>query len=60
MCKQQQPFSENSLNLNFFVEDNPIEIYAEVLRVQRVNGDVDGYGCQFQNVDQNQEEMYQI
>jgi len=46
------------VNLNFFVEDNPIEIYAEVLRVQRVNGEVDGYGCQFQNVDQNQEEIF--
>ncbi len=33
-------------------------IYAEVLRVQRINGEIDGYGCQFQNVDQNQEEVF--
>lgn len=46
------------LALNFYVEGNPVEIYAEVLRVQRINGDIDGYGCQFQNVDQNQEEIF--
>ena len=44
--------------LSFYVEGNPVDIYAEVLRVQRVNGTIDGYGCQFQNVDQNQEEIF--
>lgn len=44
--------------LNFCVEGNPVDIYAEVLRIQRVNGTIDGYGCQFQNVDQNQEEIF--
>ena len=29
-----------------------------MLRAQRVNGTIDGYGCQFQNVDQNQEEIF--
>lgn len=44
--------------LSFYVEDNPVDIYAEILRIQRVNGTIDGYGCQFQNVDQNQEEIF--
>lgn len=57
-CEDFRFSPHDIVNLNFFVEDNPIEIYAEVLRVQRVNGDVDGYGCQFQNVDQNQEEIF--
>ena len=46
------------VNLSYRVEGNPVDIYAEVLRVQRVNGEIDGYGCQFQNVDQNQEEIF--
>lgn len=44
--------------LSFYVEENPVDIYAEILRIQRVNGTIDGYGCQFQNVDQNQEEIF--
>lgn len=46
------------LALCFRVEGNPVDIYAEVLRVQRTQGDIEGYGCQFQNVDQNQEEIF--
>ncbi len=46
------------LALSFRVEGNPVDIYAEVLRIQRKDGDIDGYGCQFQNVDQNQEEIF--
>ena len=46
------------LSLGFRVDGNPVEIYAEVLRIQRIDGTIDGYGCQFQNIDQNQEEIF--
>lgn len=57
-CEDVRFSPHDVLALNFFVEDNPVEIYAEVLRVQRKDGTIDGYGCQFQNVDQNQEEVF--
>ncbi len=57
-CEEVTFSPHDILDLSFYVEGNPISIYAEVLRVQRVNGTIDGYGCQFQNVDQNQEEVF--
>ncbi len=57
-CEDVRFSPHDIVYLNFFVEGNPVDIYAEVLRVQRVNGEIDGYGCQFQNVDQNQEEIF--
>lgn len=57
-CQDVNFSPHDIVNLSFYVEGSPIDIYAEVLRVQRVNGTIDGYGCQFQNVDQNQEEIF--
>lgn len=57
-CEEVNFSPHDIVNLSFYVEGNPVDIYAEVLRVQRVNGTIDGYGCQFQNVDQNQEEVF--
>ena len=57
-CEDVRFSPHDIVYLSFYVEGNPVDIYAEVLRVQRVNGEIDGYGCQFQNVDQNQEEIF--
>ena len=57
-CQDVNLSPHDIVNLSFFVEGNPVDIYAEILRIQRVNGTIDGYGCQFQNVDQNQEEIF--
>ena len=57
-CENIQFSPHDILSLGFYVEGNPVEIYAEILRVQRKDGIIDGYGCQFQNVDQNQEEIF--
>ena len=57
-CEEVNFSPHDIVNLSFYVEGNPVDIYAEVLRAQRVNGTIDGYGCQFQNVDQNQEEIF--
>ena len=57
-CENIQFSPHDILSLGLYVEGNPVEIYAEILRVQRKDGIIDGYGCQFQNVDQNQEEIF--
>jgi len=57
-CEEVNFSPHDILSLSFCVDGNYVDIYAEVLRVQRVDGTIDGYGCQFQNVDQNQEEIF--
>lgn len=49
----------DSLMLNFEVDGEPVNIMAKVLRVQRGHDrEIEGYGCQFINADQTQEELF--
>lgn len=49
----------DSILLNFEIEGEYVDIMAKILRIQHNNqGGIDGYGCQFENADPAQEELF--
>ncbi len=59
MCTDQKFSPDDTLLVNFRIDDEIVCVMAKVLRAQRDNtGKIEGYGCQFINADHMQEERF--
>ncbi len=60
LFESEESFSPGDVVLvNFHIVGETVDVMAKILRVQRNHErQIEGYGCQFMNADQNQEELF--